>query len=40
MKFVSDLQQVSAEFSPGTSVSSTDKTDRHDMTELLLKVAF
>jgi hypothetical protein len=26
-------------FSPGTSVSSTDKTDRHDVTEILLKVA-
>ena len=26
-------------FSPGTSVSSTNKTDRHDMTEILLKVA-
>ena len=27
-------------FSPGTSVSSTNKTDRHDITEILLKVAF
>ena len=27
-------------FSPGPSVSSTDKTDRHDITEILLKVAF
>jgi hypothetical protein len=26
-------------FSLGTSVSSTDKTDRHDITEILLKVA-
>ena len=26
-------------FSPGPSVSSTDKTDRHDITEILLKVA-
>jgi len=26
-------------FSPGTSVSSTNKTDRHDITEILLKVA-
>jgi hypothetical protein len=26
-------------FSPGTPVSSTDKTDRHDITEILLKVA-
>ena len=24
-------------FSPGTSVSSTNKTDRHDITEILLK---
>jgi len=26
-------------FSPGTSVSSTNKTDYHDITEILLKVA-
>ena len=26
-------------FSPGTPVSSTNRTDRHDITELLLKVA-
>jgi hypothetical protein len=26
-------------FSPGTSVSSTNKTDRHNITEILLKVA-
>ena len=26
-------------FSPGTSVSSTNKTDCHDITEILLKVA-
>ena len=26
-------------FSPGTSESSTNKTDRHDITEILLKVA-
>jgi hypothetical protein len=26
-------------FSPGTPVSSTNTTDRHDMTEILLKVA-
>ena len=26
-------------FSPGTLVSSTNKTDRHDITEILLKVA-
>jgi len=26
-------------YSPGTSVSSTNKTDRHDITEILLKVA-
>jgi len=38
IKFVSDLQQVWW-FSPGTSVSSTNKTDRHDITEILLKVA-
>jgi hypothetical protein len=33
IKFVSDLW-----FSPGTPVSSTSKTDRHDITEILLKV--
>ena len=27
-------------FSPGTLVSSTNKTDSHDITEILLKVAF
>jgi hypothetical protein len=32
IKFVSD-------FSPGISVSSTNKTDHHDLTEILLKVA-
>ena len=26
-------------FSPGTPVSSTNKTDRHDIDEILLKVA-
>jgi hypothetical protein len=26
-------------FSPGPSVSSTNKTDHHDITEILLKVA-
>jgi hypothetical protein len=26
-------------FSPGIPVSSTNKTDRHDITEILLKVA-
>jgi len=34
IKFVSDLRQVG-----GTPVSSTNKTDRHDITEILLKVA-
>jgi hypothetical protein len=27
-------------FSPGIPVSSTNKTERHDITEVLLKVAF
>jgi hypothetical protein len=27
-------------FSPDTLVSSTNKTDRHDITEILLKMAF
>jgi hypothetical protein len=31
------MQQVSG-FSPGTPVSSINKTDRHDVTEILLKV--
>jgi hypothetical protein len=38
LKFVSDLQQVGG-FLLGTPVSSTNKTDRHDITEILLKVA-
>ena len=37
IKFVSDLQ-TGRWFSPGTLVSSTNKTDRHDITEILLKV--
>jgi hypothetical protein len=36
IKFASDLRW----FSPGTQVTSTNKTDRHDITEILLKVAF
>jgi hypothetical protein len=38
IKFVGNLRQVGV-FSPGTLVSSPNKTDRHDITELLLKVA-
>ena len=34
---VSNLLQVGG-FQPGTPVSSTNKTDRHDITEILLKV--
>ena len=37
-KFVNDLQQVGG-FSPSTPVSSTSKTDSHDLPEILLKVA-
>ena len=37
IKFVSDLREVV--FSPGTPVSSTNKTDCHNITEILLKVA-
>jgi len=37
MKFVSDLRQVG--FSPGTPISSSNKTDRHDIIEILSKVA-
>jgi hypothetical protein len=38
IKFVSDLRQVCG-FSPGPPVSSTNKTDSHVITEILLKVA-
>jgi len=38
IKFVSDLQQVGGYF-PGTPVSSTNKTDHHNITETWLKVA-
>ena len=38
-KFVSDFRQVGAWFSPGTSVSSTNKSDRHGIAEIVLKVA-
>jgi hypothetical protein len=37
IKFVSDLSGL--RFFPSTPVSSTNKTDRHDITEILLKVA-
>ena len=37
IKFVSDLWQVGG-FSLGTPVSPTNKTDRHDITEIFLKV--
>ena len=37
IKFASGFRLVW--FSPGTPVSSTNKDDRHDMTEILLKVA-
>ena len=40
IKFVIDFQQVGGWFSPDTAVSSVNKTDRHDVTEILLKVAF
>jgi len=38
LKFVSDLRQVGGFLRP--PVSSTNKADRHDITEILLKVAF
>jgi hypothetical protein len=38
IKFISDLRQVDG-FLRVLSVSSTNKTDRHDITEILLKVA-
>jgi hypothetical protein len=40
IKFVSDLWQVGRWFSLGTSVSSTNKTDHHDITEILLKLVY
>ena len=38
IKFVSDLQKVGG-FLLGTLVSSANKTDHHDITVILLKVA-
>ena len=45
VKFVSDLRQVGGfhqvlRFSPGPSIFSTNKTDNHNITEILLKVTF
>ena len=37
IKFVSDLRKIGG-FFPGTPVSATNKTDSHDIAELLLKV--
>jgi hypothetical protein len=37
IKFVSDLRQIGG-FFPDTPVSSTNKADHHDITEILLKV--
>jgi len=39
IKYVSDFWQAGEWFSPGTPVSSTNKTNRHSITEILLKVA-
>ena len=39
IKFVSDLWQVDQWFPLGTPVSSMNKTDRHDATKILLKMA-
>ena len=40
VKFVNDLSMIGRWFSaPGTPVSSTNKTDRHDITKILLKEA-
>jgi hypothetical protein len=38
IKFISDLLQVGG-LSSSLPISSTNKTDRHDITEILLKVA-
>ena len=37
IQFVNDLRQDGG-FFPGTPVSSTNKTDRHDITEIFLKM--
>jgi hypothetical protein len=39
IKFVSDLRQIGL-YSPCSPVPSTNKTDRHDITEIVLKVEF
>jgi len=39
MKFVMQWLATGRWFFPGTPVSSTNKTDSHDITEILLKVA-
>jgi len=39
IKFVSDLRQVGVLVSPGTPAYSTNKTGRHDISEILLKEA-
>ena len=39
VKFVGDLRQVGGFLRVLTTVSSTNKTNRHDITEILLKVA-
>jgi hypothetical protein len=39
IKFVIDLRQVGG-FSLGPPVSSTNKTDRHDITEILFKMLY
>ena len=38
-QLIFDLFAAGQWFSPGTPVSSTNKTDRNDITEILLKVA-
>ena len=38
IKFVIDLRQV-GDFFPGTPVSSTNNTDRYDITKIFLKMA-
>ena len=38
INYISELWQVGG-FFPGTAVSSTSKTDRHDIAEILLKAA-
>jgi hypothetical protein len=38
IKFVSDLRQIGGWFSPGTPITSSNKTGRHDITDMDISV--